>query len=194
MSVDILYNIQIFYYQFVCYDTKCLLIIYNIQIVYFFSEDRKPSCPFYTIYLRHCLCRKKTSELEKLRTFRTLFWQKVGTWVLLSSMRVTKKVPSSRSKNIRPKTLDLKSPLPITTITMDTAYQGPRSDAKLMPSCRRRRQAGRRRSADAATATAAALPPLPPCCRQCFAVALPPLPTSPREKNWIFIAPNFFVQ
>ncbi len=58
------------------------------------------------------ICRKKTSELEKLRTFRTLFLtngqSKLRSWVLLSSVRVTKKISSSRSKNIRPKTSDLR--------------------------------------------------------------------------------------
>jgi hypothetical protein len=56
--------------------------------------------------------QKKTSELEKLRTFRTLFLtngqSKLGSWVLLSSVRVAKKVHSPRSKNIRHKTSDLR--------------------------------------------------------------------------------------
>jgi hypothetical protein len=69
---------------------------------------------------------KKLLSWKNFGLFGPFFWQKLGTWVLLSSVRVTKKNPSSRSKNIRPKTSDLKSPLPLTTITMDTAHQGPR--------------------------------------------------------------------
>ncbi len=64
------------------------------------------------VHVRHCLCRKKTSELEKLRIFQTLFLtngqSKLQSWVLLSSVRVAKKVPRPRSKNIRPKTSDLR--------------------------------------------------------------------------------------
>jgi hypothetical protein len=50
--------------------------------------------------------QKKTSELEKDRTFPTLFppkrVRKLRSWVLLSSVHVPKKVPSARRKNIRP--------------------------------------------------------------------------------------------
>ncbi len=48
--------------------------------------------------------QKKSFELEKDRTFLTLFSpkrvEKLLSWVLLSSVRVPKKVPSARRKNI----------------------------------------------------------------------------------------------
>ncbi len=47
--------------------------------------------------------RKKLPSWKNFGLFGPFFWQKLGTWVLLSSVRVTKKNPSSRSKNIRPK-------------------------------------------------------------------------------------------
>jgi hypothetical protein len=63
--------------------------------------------------LRHCLYAEK-----KLRSwknfglsgpkFLTNGQSKLRSWVLLSSVRVAKKVPSPRSKNIRPKTSDLR--------------------------------------------------------------------------------------
>ena len=57
--------------------------------------------------VRQSIRRKKTSELEKDRTFQTLFPpQRVGkvrSWVLLLSVRVPKKVPRELRKNIRPK-------------------------------------------------------------------------------------------
>ncbi len=51
--------------------------------------SRQEMCTIASLLLKALpLRRKNTSELEKLRTFWTLFWQKCGTWVLLSTVFV----------------------------------------------------------------------------------------------------------
>ncbi len=51
----------------------------------------------------------KTSDFpDPTYVFLTNGQSKLRSWVLLSSVRVAKKVPSPRSKNIRPKTSDLR--------------------------------------------------------------------------------------
>ena len=61
--------------------------------------------------LRHCLyTEKKLPSWKKIGLFRPFIPQKLQSWVLLSSVRVPKKVPSAHHKNIRRKTSDLHSP------------------------------------------------------------------------------------
>jgi hypothetical protein len=51
---------------------------------------------------------KKLRSWKNFGLSRPFFWQKLGTWVLLSTVFVEEKVPSGQSKNIRYKTLDLR--------------------------------------------------------------------------------------
>ncbi len=67
------------------------------------------------------ICRKKLRSWKNFGLSGPFFWQKLGTWVLLSTVFVQEKVPSGQSKNIRHKTSDLR---PSYLFTYDT-YRTP---------------------------------------------------------------------
>jgi hypothetical protein len=52
--------------------------------------------------------QEKNPSWKKIGLFRPFFPPKLRSWVLLSSVRVPKQVPSAHRQNIRPKTSDLR--------------------------------------------------------------------------------------